>query len=320
MTYYDAYDVAGREVSSTYEGRHLTFLESLLVHPSHTDSLVNKGDPVLYGNIVGVAFNSAAAATDMIAIDTEGIWALNVLGAVSDGTTDGIAKALPVGTQIYIHRTSGVLSGQSEPYWWTPFGVLLHAVGASVVTSEVAAVKVHGRNNELAQVFVGAGIGDGLLLEGDSALRMGAWMKVFLAPATLLAAGEQLHGINMRVEDTLVATGGEITAGEFKAVRNKAATLSAMTALKLDCDNKVGGIGAYARGLDIVMEGAGTAPAVRSAIHVGSYGTAGTLEGLIELDAFTVMGGNASDTLNTPSGTIGVIVAGVKHFLQLYST
>ena len=103
-------------------------------------------------------------------------------------------------------------------------------------------------------------------------------------------------------------------------MRNCATTLSSGTALKLDCDNKAGGIAPFFRGLDIVMEGAGTAPAVRSGIHFSSSGTAGTREDLIELDAFTVLGGNASDTLTTPSGTIAVNVGGTVHFLQCYST
>jgi len=38
---------AGEEISSTYEGRHVTLLESELVHLDNGDGLVNKGDPVL---------------------------------------------------------------------------------------------------------------------------------------------------------------------------------------------------------------------------------------------------------------------------------
>jgi len=64
------YDVSNRsvgdEISSTYEGRHLSFVESDLTHPPHTDGFVDKGDPVNVGDIVGVAFKSAAAATDII--------------------------------------------------------------------------------------------------------------------------------------------------------------------------------------------------------------------------------------------------------------
>lgn len=318
---------AGEEGSSTYEGRHLTIVESELVHPYAADGFVNKGDPVLHGaNVVGVAFKDAAAATDMIAIDSEGIWYLNVLGSISDATSDGIAHALGYGDPVYIKRTPGtdvyILSGQSDPSAWAFFGYVLGAVTSSLTVPTVVAVKVHaGVGGAAAEgnLYYGAQ-GAEMQLEGDTALRQSRLMDAYLDPATVLLAGEQIHGIKIRVVDDKVSTGGEITAGELKAVRNAAATVSSGTALKLDCDNQVGGIAPYVRGLDIKMEGAGTAPAKRSAIHVGSSGTAGTLEALLELDAFTNCGGSASDTLTVPSGTIAVNVAGVIHYIQLYST
>ena len=69
---------AGEQASSTYEGRMLTFEESVLIHPYHADGFVDGKDPVHYGDTVGVTLKGAAAATDMIAIDTEGIFWLNV--------------------------------------------------------------------------------------------------------------------------------------------------------------------------------------------------------------------------------------------------
>ena len=101
---------AGTEVSSTYEGRHLTVLESELLHPFIADGFVNKGDPVIfcrtavigtYGEGVGVAFNSATAATDQIAIDTEGIWNLQVYAEDDDGNV-----AIEIGDTLYIHDAS----------------------------------------------------------------------------------------------------------------------------------------------------------------------------------------------------------------------
>ncbi|KKL77654.1 hypothetical protein LCGC14_2032760, partial [marine sediment metagenome] len=78
---------AGTQVSSTGEGRHLKILESELTHYTGGDGFVDKGDPVVTasGVIVGVAFNSAAAATDYVAIDTEGIWNLSVFGNDQNG-------------------------------------------------------------------------------------------------------------------------------------------------------------------------------------------------------------------------------------------
>lgn len=99
---------AGTEVSSTYEGRHLTVREDELIHPYHVSDagLVNKGDPVIvcdagsaatYGNLVGVAFASGADAADMIALDTEGIWNLKV-----DAFNDSGSIAVEIGDPLYI--------------------------------------------------------------------------------------------------------------------------------------------------------------------------------------------------------------------------
>jgi len=322
---------AGEEGSSTYEGRHVSVVESELAHPYRTSGFVNKGDPVIHGaNIVGVAFDTAEAATDKIAIDTEGIWYLNVLGCVSDGTSDGIARAMTYGDPVYIQRTPGssvyLLSGQSDPQHFQAFGFVLGAVSASTTVPTLVAVKVHNDFNSLGGIMhfgSGSAAAGNFLLEGDVAIRQAKLIEACIAPATLLLAGEQIHGFNIRVVDNLISTGGEITAGELKVVRDEAtdATVSSMTALKLDTDNKNGAAAPFVRGLDIMMEGVpGAAPAVRSAIHVNSSGTAGTLEALLELDAFTVFGGSASDTLATPSGTIAVNVGGVIHFIQCYST
>ena len=322
---------AGEEGSSTYEGRHVSVVESELAHPYRTSGFVNKGDPVIHGaNIVGVAFDTAEAATDKIAIDTEGIWYLNVLGCVSDGTSDGIARAMTYGDPVYIQRTPGssvyLLSGQSDPQHFQAFGFVLGAVSASTTVPTLVAVKVHNDFNSLGGIMhfgSGSAAAGNFLLEGDVAIRQAKLIEACIAPATLLLAGEQIHGFNIRVVDNLISTGGEITAGELKVVRDEAtdATVSSMTALKLDTDNKNGAAAPFVRGLDIMMEGVpGAAPAIRSAIHVNSSGTAGTLEALLELDAFTVCGGSASDTLATPSGTIAVNVGGVIHFIQCYST
>ncbi len=114
MPAYGAYPVAdakspGDEISSTYEGRHLTLLESDLVHPTHADGFVDKGDPVVSATgkpaIVGVAFKDAAAATDRIALDTEGIWVLDVVAANDAGNV-----AVAGGDRIYINKSTAVLS------------------------------------------------------------------------------------------------------------------------------------------------------------------------------------------------------------------
>lgn len=323
---------AGDECSSTYEGRHISVEELYLTHPYHADGLVNKGDPVIIGdNLVGVALNSAAANTDLISVDTEGIWFLNVLGAVSDGTSDGIALDLHPGDPVYIElpttsnatTTACWLSGQADLYHFRPFGFLLGNVSGSTTTPELAAVKVH---NDFVPDQGRLNFGSGtttdhqFLLEGSTTLRRSVAIRGSFVPQTVLLAGEQIHAFNLRVEDNLSSTGGEITAGELKVVRNAASTVSSATALKLDCDNKVGDAAPYVRALDIMVEGAGTAPAVRSAIHVNSDGTAGTKECLLELESATVCGGAAADkTGGAKSAAISVLVGGNQYWIQLYA-
>jgi hypothetical protein len=145
MPAYGAYPIAdaldpGDEISSTYEGRHITLLESDLVHPAHADVFVDKGDPVVSATgrpaIVGVAFVSAAAATDRIAIDTEGIWNLDVV-AVNDAGDSAVAG----GDCIYINTTTAVLSKISNQATQVPFGYALGIITAGATNA--IAVKVH---------------------------------------------------------------------------------------------------------------------------------------------------------------------------------
>jgi len=135
------YAESGDEISSTYEGRHITLAESLLTHPVHADNLVNKGDPVNIGtDLVGVAFISAVLNTDLISIDTEGIWALTCSADDYSGPS-----AIAVGDRLYI---SGVISGVgiiSKDVSGVPFGYALTALGAG--EDGLVAVKVHAGTN-----------------------------------------------------------------------------------------------------------------------------------------------------------------------------
>jgi len=145
MPAYGVYPVAdakdpGEEISSTYEGRHITLLESDLIHPTHADGFVDKGDPICSATghpaIVGVAFKSAAAATDLIAIDTEGIWNLDVV-AVDDAGNSAVAG----GDCIYINTTTAVLSKISNGATQRPFGYALGIITGGATNA--IAVKVH---------------------------------------------------------------------------------------------------------------------------------------------------------------------------------
>ncbi len=113
---YAGEQTAGTQVSSTYEGRHLTVREDELIHPFIADGFVNKGDPVIlcdagvpgtYGNAVGVAFLAGAAAADFIPLDTEGIWNLTVYAENDAGNV-----AIEIGDPLYIR--AGNLTGAAS--------------------------------------------------------------------------------------------------------------------------------------------------------------------------------------------------------------
>jgi len=60
-----AVPAVGTQVSPEGGGRILQLAESALTHPTHTDGLVDKGDIVVAGHIVGVAKGSASASTSI---------------------------------------------------------------------------------------------------------------------------------------------------------------------------------------------------------------------------------------------------------------
>lgn len=132
----------GDEISSTYGGRHVTVLESDLIHPAHSGGIVNKGDPVVFGTTgleaVGVAFGGEddTVAGDLIAVDTEGIWNLDVVADDDDG-----GSAVAGGDVIYINKTDGVLSKISAPATQIKFGYALGIITSG--NTEAIAVKVH---------------------------------------------------------------------------------------------------------------------------------------------------------------------------------
>lgn len=281
---------AGAEASSTYEGRHLTLEESYLTHPYHAaDGFVDKGDPIICGDIVGVALISAAAATDLISIDTEGIWYLYVQGALSDQTSDGIAHAGVVGDRVYARKVPGtdtwLLSLETDSYNFVPFGYLLGDVASSVTTPTLVAVKVHGTPNMLDKIWQGSSSTVPALLDPTGANRQSNWIKTEFAPSAIVEAGEQIQGLQISMrEGGLAHTGGGLTAAEFKVASNfLTSDLDNMSALKLGVTNTLSASlsdGLYA--ICITMGGAGNAAARRSAIQINGTGTAGTLESWFE--------------------------------------
>jgi len=164
----------GDEISSTYEGRHITFLASEL---THAGLVVTKGLPVVCGNIVGIAFKTEVAGTDLIAIDTEGIWIVDVKAANDAGNI-----AVAGGDELYINTTTCVVSKIASPATQVPFGIALGIISSSL--TERIAVKLHENDCNLA--WVQGIIGASKVLRLDNPI-VGAGGSAFQIKATGVA-------------------------------------------------------------------------------------------------------------------------------------
>jgi len=131
----------GTEVSSTYEGRHITATAAELNH-GDVLAVVTKGYPVIFDIVagahgVGVAFNTEVAETDLIAVDTEGIWNLSVV------SSDDLGNSLVVaGDPLFINTTTAVISKIRDNATQIPFGYAL-SQGLGDGAAHTCAVKVH---------------------------------------------------------------------------------------------------------------------------------------------------------------------------------
>lgn len=131
---------AGNEISSTYEGRHVTLLASEI---RHAGTVVTKGMPVVFGVAsgapkgVGIAFKTEVLGSDLIAIDTEGIWSVDVV-AITD---NGVNSAVAGGDALFINTTTCVVSKITSIATQIPFGYALGIITAG--NTDTIAVKVH---------------------------------------------------------------------------------------------------------------------------------------------------------------------------------
>lgn len=139
-TGYGAYTATvGQKLQGAVEpgsDERIKVLESVLTHPTHTDGFVDAGDPVRVGAIVGVAQDDAAASTDEIAIDTCGVYCLNVVASDDNGTSN-----VAVGDIIYINSSTGVLSKKLSG--GIPFGVAVSTLTGSA-SAAACAVLLNG--------------------------------------------------------------------------------------------------------------------------------------------------------------------------------
>jgi predicted RecA/RadA family phage recombinase len=130
-------------------GDTLSFAASAIVAPAHSTgdtytnllapqlgvttpvNLVETGDPVVVGRIVGVANNDAFKTTDQIAINTRGVYNLSVTS---------LHHSLVVGETVFINATSALVS---DDYTQVPFGCVLTAVAEGATA--VVGVKLFGQ-------------------------------------------------------------------------------------------------------------------------------------------------------------------------------
>jgi len=165
--YHVYYDKEPMEISSTYEGRHVTLEANLINSPAGGGVVVAK-DPVTFGNVadgygVGVAFNSGSGS-DLISIDTEGIWCLDVVAQDDEG-----ASAVRIGDIIYINRTTCVLSKISSDTTNIVFGYALDTIASG---THGIAVKVHWdphRTDEYRDFLAGGTREEAMLIDIDDA-------------------------------------------------------------------------------------------------------------------------------------------------------
>src|SRR5438270_6616755 len=110
------------------DGKVLTFLDSQIVKPSHTDGFTHGGDPVVIGKIVGLAYESALASTDKVDVATVGVYNLSVLAKHAGAVNDAVAA----GDQLYIDAATAVVSKDATA---VPFGKALAAVNAGATAT-----------------------------------------------------------------------------------------------------------------------------------------------------------------------------------------
>jgi predicted RecA/RadA family phage recombinase len=109
-------------------GDQIGLVESGMVHPAHGDGLVDSGDQLVVGTIVGVAETSAAASTDVITVLRKGVVTVPVTGVNAGGNV-----AVAVGDKLYIDAAAAAAVNKKVAN--QPFGIALAAVGSGLTAT-----------------------------------------------------------------------------------------------------------------------------------------------------------------------------------------
>ena len=108
-------------------GKIIDVLESDLSHVDPGDGLVDSGQPVIVGSLVGVALISAKAATDIIPVQILGVFDLSV-----EAIDAAAGNAVVFGDILYIDTDFTVNKDDTNG---TQFGIALGAVTASATAT-----------------------------------------------------------------------------------------------------------------------------------------------------------------------------------------
>ena len=208
----------GTEVSSTYEGRHITATAAELNH-GDVLGVVTKGYPVIFGIAgtpygVGVAFNTEVAGGDLIAVDTEGIWNLSVVG--SDDNGNSLVRA---GELLYINTTTAVISKISNIATQIPFGYALGQANGDGAAHTIA-VKVHFDPGTPAEFFGARIFNDAVIM--DSTLNVAGLTTLAALTATgviqlqntTIITGALMLGAGVNVTGAAILNSGLSVAGQ----------------------------------------------------------------------------------------------------------
>ena len=202
---------AGEEISSTYEGRHVTLLASEL---THAGAVVTKGLPVVFGGAVGIALKTEVAGTDLIAIDTEGIWVIDVYAQDIDG-----GSAVVPGDRLFIKTDTCVVSKIAYQPGYIPFGYALGDVNAG--NTDTIAVKVHQDASELTVIggvtyFGAVNIGGMATLGGGATIAGTTDLQTVLVHSSLqVAVGGTLRFPQVTNATDLPAAAGALPSGSL---------------------------------------------------------------------------------------------------------
>ena len=327
---------AGDEVSSTYEGRHITVLESQLIHPFHADDFVDKGDPVIvataaagnphavFGMAVGVALNDGAAIGDLIAVDTEGIWNLYAYADDDSGTI-----AINAGDPLYISIDStGVAAAGAgvgdaciskivNATTQIPFGYAMGEMGAGL--EGTIPIKVHWDPQchwllDVAPLFFGDG-------KDVSIAWSATWNRLQVSVAAPTPALPDGYGfIETNVNATGAATGYTVAASIWVNLSDTFVALAGGSPLACHTDGIYDGGGNVAGAHAFwgkFTEQLGGAPALYT---LWNLNLTQTMDALFELNNPAL----ASYTAGSATGEVGSIClfttgGGGNKYLMLYS-